>query len=62
MTYILMFDAVKFEHFQMKNFDISHIFAQNINCGYTLEPPHRVPIIYVIKIGILIDMVISLSQ
>ena len=25
----------------MKNFDIFLIFAQNIDCGYTLEPPCR---------------------
>ena len=24
----------------MKNCDIFLIFAQNIDCGYTLEPPH----------------------
>ena len=24
-----------------KNFDIFLIFAQNIDCGYTLEPPRR---------------------
>ena len=27
--------------FQIKNSDIFHISAQNINCGYSLEPPHR---------------------
>ena len=25
----------------MKNFDIFLIFAQNMECGYTLEPPRR---------------------
>ena len=25
----------------MKNSDIFHIFAQNIDCGYSLEPPQR---------------------
>ena len=25
----------------LKNFDIFLIFAQNIDCGYTLEPPRR---------------------
>ena len=25
----------------MKNSDIFHISAQNINCGYSLEPPRR---------------------
>ena len=24
-----------------KNSDIFHIFAQNIDCGYSLEPPHQ---------------------
>ena len=32
---------LKFEIFQLKNFDIFLIFAQNIDCGYTLEPPRR---------------------
>ena len=27
--------------FNGKNFDIFNIFAQNIDCGYTLEPPPR---------------------
>ena len=29
----------KKENFQIKNFDIFHIPAQNIGCGYALEPP-----------------------
>ena len=35
------FLALKIENFQLKNFDIFLIFAQNIDCGYTLEPPWR---------------------
>ena len=35
------FGAVKIENFQMKTFDIFLIFAQNIDCGYTLVPPRR---------------------
>ena len=32
----------KIDNFQRKIFDIFLIFAQNIDCGYTLEPPrHR---------------------
>ena len=31
----------KSENFQMKNFDIFHISAQNIDCGYSLEPHRR---------------------
>ena len=31
----------KNEKFQRKNSDIFHIFAQNIDCGYSLEPPRR---------------------
>ena len=27
--------------FQLKIFNIFFIFAQNIDCGYTLEPPRR---------------------
>ena len=29
------------EKFQLKTFDIFLIFAQNIDCGYKLEPPRR---------------------
>ena len=29
----------KIDNFQRKIFDIFLIFAQNIDCGYTLEPP-----------------------
>ena len=29
----------KNEIFQIKNSDIFHISAQNIDCGYSLEPP-----------------------
>ena len=36
-----IFLALKIEHFQLKKFDIFLIFAQNIDCGYTLEPPRR---------------------
>ena len=35
------FLALKIENFQLKIFDIFLIFAQNIDCGYTLEPPQR---------------------
>ena len=31
----------KIENFQTKNSNIFHISAQNIDCGYSLEPPHR---------------------
>ena len=31
----------KTESFQIKNSDIFHISAQNIYCGYSLEPPRR---------------------
>ena len=30
-----------FFFFQIKNSDIFHIPAQNIDCGYSLEPPRR---------------------
>ena len=36
-----IFLALKIEIFQLKNVDLFLIFAQNIDCGYTLEPPHR---------------------
>ena len=29
------------ENFHKKNFDVFLIFAQNIDCGCTLEPPRR---------------------
>ena len=35
------FLASKIENFQQKIFDIFLIFAENIDCGYTLEPPSR---------------------
>ena len=31
----------KNENFQIKYSDIFHISAQNIDCGYSLEPPRR---------------------
>ena len=34
-----IFIAVKIDNFQMKNCDICHIFAQNIDCCHSLEPP-----------------------
>ena len=33
------FSVVKIEKFHWKIFDIFNILAQNIHCGYTLEPP-----------------------
>ena len=33
------FMAVKIVIFQMKKCDVFLIFAQNIDCGYTLKPP-----------------------
>ena len=38
---ILKIFPPKNENFQIKNSDIFSISAQNINCGYSLEPPHR---------------------
>ena len=34
-----IFHGYKNDYFQMKNCYIFLIFAQNIDCGYTLEPP-----------------------
>ena len=31
----------KSENFQIKNSDSFHMSAQNIDCGYSLEPPWR---------------------
>ena len=39
MQYTAIFHGCKDINFQMKNCDIFLIFAQNIDCGYTLEPP-----------------------
>ena len=40
---ILKISASKNETFQIKNsYIFVHIFAQNIDCGYSLEPPRRV--------------------
>ena len=33
--------TTKKENFQIKNSDIFHVSAQNIDCWYSLEPPHR---------------------
>ena len=41
MQYTVISKAVKNGNFQPKIFDIFLIFAQNIDCGYTLEPPRR---------------------
>ena len=40
MQYTSIFHGCKNDNFHMKNFDVFLIFAQNIDCGYTLEPPH----------------------
>ena len=41
IQYILKILLPKTENFQIKNSDIFHISAQNIDCGYSLEPPRR---------------------
>ena len=41
MQYIEKILAVKMKKFLWKIFDFFLIFAQNIDCGYTLEPPRR---------------------
>ena len=38
---ILKFSPQKIWKFSDKNSDIFHISAQNIDCGYSLEPPRR---------------------
>ena len=35
------FHLQKLNFFQIKNSDIFHISAKNIDCGYSLEPPRR---------------------
>ena len=39
MQYTAIFHGCKIDNFQMKIFHMFLIFAQNIDCGYTLEPP-----------------------
>ena len=41
VQYTAIFHGCKNDNFQMKIFDIFLIFAQNIDCEYTLEPPQR---------------------
>ena len=41
MQYTKNFLALKIEKNQQKYVDIFLIVAQNIDCGYTLEPPRR---------------------
>ena len=38
---ILKISPPKNANFQIKNSDSFHICAQNIDCVYSLEPPHR---------------------
>ena len=40
MQYTAIFHSCENDNFQLIHFDHFHIFAQNIYCGYTLEPPH----------------------
>ena len=40
-TNILKISPPKRRKFSDKNSDIFHISAQNIDCGYSLEPPRR---------------------
>ena len=40
IQYTVIFHGCKNDYFQMKNCDIFLIFAQNIDRGYMLEPPH----------------------
>ena len=39
IVYIALFHGCKKGNFQMKNYDIFLISAQNIDRGHTLEPP-----------------------
>ena len=41
VQYTAIFHGCKNDNFQMNFFYIFLIFAQNIDCGYTLEPPQR---------------------
>ena len=39
VQYLAIFHGSKKDNFQSKNYDVFLIFAQNIDCGYSLEPP-----------------------
>ena len=41
MQYTEIFKVIKIKDVQQEKFDIFLIFAPNIDCGYTLELPHR---------------------
>ena len=41
VQYTAIFHGCKNGNFHMKKCEIFLIFAQNIDCGYTLEPPQR---------------------
>ena len=45
---ILKISPPKTENFQRKNSDIFHVSPQNIDFGYSLEPP-RLPTVYVFE-------------
>ena len=40
MQYTAIFHGCKNVNFQLIFFYYFHIFAQNVDCGYTLESPH----------------------
>ena len=40
MQYTVIFHGLKNDNFQLIVFVFFYIFAQNIDCGYTLELPH----------------------
>ena len=43
MQHTAFFHGCKNDNFHLKYFVHNHIFAQNIDCGYTLEPPNEYP-------------------
>ena len=42
MQYAVTFKDRKIDNFQMKNSDVFLIFAQNVDCTYTLEYPQSI--------------------
>ena len=46
MQYTSIFHGCKNVHFQKNFLNIFLIFAQNIDCGYTLEPPQCMYVVY----------------
>ena len=69
MRYTNIFFSYKNRKFHWNMFDILKIFAQSIDCGYTLEPPkeavlastHNMFLIKALTVGTIIIIIIIMS-